>query len=145
MVALLIVLKIFPSRKLILMELCRVARSQPQHTLLLTIFFTFGVIHVLSPVLNLASQWGREEYMPIRPVAEQIGERFGRFGSAVRTSFPLPFYLIFTLTPAPAGPTGSFSSIGEFSPIHASPSDAAIIQNMYALVKVWGCIGVVGL
>ena len=103
-VALLIVLKIFPSRKLILMELYRVARSQPRHTLLLTIFFTFGIIHVHSPVLNLASQWGREEYMPIRPVAEQIGERFGRFDSAVRISFPLPSYPIFTLTPAPADP-----------------------------------------
>ena len=78
------------------MELYRVAHSQPRHTLLLTIFFIFGIIHVHSPVLDLASQWGREEYMPIRPVAEQIGERFGRFGSAVRTSFPLPSYLIFT-------------------------------------------------
>ena len=42
--------------------------------------------------------------MPIRPVFEQIGERFGRFDSAVRTSFPLPSYLVFTLTLAPVDP-----------------------------------------
>ena len=39
----------------------------------------------------------------LRPVFEQIGERFGRFDLAVRTSFPLPFYLILTLTPLPTG------------------------------------------
>ena len=50
------------------------------------------------------NQWGSEEDMPIRPVFEQIGERFGRFDSAVRTSFPLPSYLIFTLTPTPVDP-----------------------------------------
>ena len=39
--------------------------------------------------------------MPVRPVFEQIGERFSTFDSAVRTSFPLPSYLILTLTPVP--------------------------------------------
>ena len=47
---------------------------------------------------------GSEEDTTIRPVFEQIGGRFGRFDLAVRISFPLPSYLIFTLTPAPADP-----------------------------------------
>ena len=47
---------------------------------------------------------GSEEDTPIHPVFEQIGGRFARFDSAVRISFPLPSYLIFTLTPAPADP-----------------------------------------
>ena len=47
---------------------------------------------------------GGEEDTPIRHVFEQIGERFGGFDLEVRTSFPLPSYLILTLTPAPADP-----------------------------------------
>ena len=39
--------------------------------------------------------------MPIRPVS--VG-RFGSSDLAVRTPSPLPSYLIFTLTPAPADP-----------------------------------------
>ena len=47
---------------------------------------------------------GSEGDTPIRPVFEQIVGRFGRVDLAVRISFPLPSYLIFTLTPAPADP-----------------------------------------
>ena len=81
--------------------------------------------------------------MPIRPAAKQIGERFGRFDSAVRTSSPLPSYFIFILTPTPADPIGA-SSLGNFSPIHASPSEAVVIHNRYGPIRVWGCTGVVG-
>ena len=47
---------------------------------------------------------GSGEDTPIRPVFEQIVGRFGRVDLAVRTSFPLPSYLIFTLTPVPTDP-----------------------------------------
>ena len=42
--------------------------------------------------------------MPICPAFEQTGERSGGFDLEVRTSFPLPSYLILTLTPAPVDP-----------------------------------------
>ena len=50
------------------------------------------------------NQWGSEGDMLIGPVFEQTGEKFGGFDLEVRTSFPLPSCLIFTLTPAPADP-----------------------------------------
>ena len=67
---------------------------------------TCDILHNLhswssSPVPNPVSQWDSEEDMPIRPASKQIGERFGRFDPAVRTSSPLPSYLIFTLAPVP--------------------------------------------
>ena len=40
--------------------------------------------------------------MLIAPVFERTGEKFGGFDLEVRISFPLPSYLILTLTPAPA-------------------------------------------
>ena len=47
--------------------------------------------------------------MPIHPVFSQIGEGFGRFDLAVRTSFPFPPHLIFILLLHQLIPIGAFS------------------------------------
>ena len=66
---------------------------------------------------------GSEEDTPIHPVFEQIGGRFGVFDSAVRTSSPLPSYLVFTLTPALADPNRHLLLRA------LQPSEAVIIHN----------------
>ena len=57
---------------------------------------------------------GGEEDMPIFPIFEQIGEGFGRFDLAVRTSFPLLSF-IFVLAP-PLIPIDAFSPVDTSAP-----------------------------
>ena len=96
---------------------------------------TYDILHLwrnprslsFSPVLNPASQWGSEEDMPNRPVVEQIGERFGRFDLAVRTSITLLSF-IFIIAPPPADPNSHLLPRGYFSPIYSSTLNAVFIH-----------------
>ena len=86
------------------MKLYRDERPKPGLTLLPAISFTFGIIHVHSHPVPSSIPRANGVVKICLFVPSLNGETFGRFDSAVRISFPLPSYPIFTLTPAPADP-----------------------------------------
>ena len=81
------------------MYLYQAAHPQPGLTLLLTISFTFGVIHVHSHPVSSSILRANGVVKKICLFVPSLNGQ--RFDSAVRTSFPLPSCLILTLTPVP--------------------------------------------
>ena len=88
----------------------------------------------------------KQEEMPICPVFEQIGERFGGFDLAASPIDTVGGY-IYALTRKffhfQLVPIGAFSPRGAFSAIHASPDDAVeihlLVKSKRSIGMHWGC------